>query len=1007
MKRVCIISILFLAIGFNNVFSQQITVSGQVSDAQTGDSMPGVNISVKGTTTGTSTDADGNFSLNVPTLQDTLVFSFIGYNSSEEPINGRSTINVSLEQQTIEGQELIVVGYGEQDERDLTGAISRVSPEDFSPGTNTNAVQLLNGNAAGVNVSQVSSAPGGGIKIQIRGAGSINSSNDVLFVVDGLPGVDPSSLSPNDIESIEVLKDASAASIYGTRAANGVVLVTTKSGGDGETQFSYSTYFGIQQISEQLDVLGGANYMRLINLRGNDPVYSDQEIAAIGSGTNWQDQIFETAPIQNHQLSVSGGNENSSYYVGLNYFDQDGIVESSSNKKYNARLNIDSNPLEKLKISLNVNYTREDTKEILFSNAANDFAGPINTAIQFDPTLPPELNENGRYFLNPTIALDNPVALIKGIDDDEVSKRFYGSLNADYEIMKNLTATIRLGAESNEFRSDFYRSRITDIGRSNNGNASVNSQESTHWLTEYLLRYQSTFSENHDISVQAGATYEVFESSGIGASSAGFLSDVTGTDLLQSGDGELRDNVSSYRFKNQLNGFLGRVNYGFDNRYLLTASVRADGSSRFSDDEKYAVFPSASVGWRISEEQFMDNVNWVNELKLRVGYGVLGNQGINNFETIQTLVAGGSSVFGGSIAQGVVPARLPNPNLRWETTAEYNIGLDYSLVNDRISGSIDYFNRTTSDQLFVKPLPSVVGFSSVRTNLGEVKNTGVDFSLQTQNMVGDFNWNSSLTLSFLRNEVTELPDFTQQIIGGNIGTFISNYTIVREGDPLRSYYGYQIDGIFQEGDDIENAPTPDVNGYAPGMPKFVDQNGDGNIDGDDRVILGDPFPDLSFGFKNSFYYKNLSFDVFIHGVKGIETLDANVTESLYPTNDFRNSISRYYLDRWTPENPSNELPSGMNPSLYGGARAINSLTVVDASYARLKNITLGYNFPLSGSTVFSSLRAYIAAENLLTITDYEGYDPDASAAGSGNVVKVNYNSYPLARTFRLGIDIQF
>lgn len=985
----------------------QETITGTVTDEQSGETLPGVNILVKGTTTGASTDQKGQYELTTPSLQDTLIFTYIGYQRQEVPINGRTEINLAMQPQAITGEEMVVVGYGTQETRELTGAISGVKPEEFSPGTNTSAVQLLDGSASGVTVSQVSSAPGGDVKIQIRGAGSINSSNDVLFVVDGLPGVDPSSLSPNDIESIEVLKDASAASIYGTRAANGVVLITTKSGTDGETSISYSTYMGIQQTSKQLDVLGAENYMRLVNLRSNDKVYSEEEIAGIGSGTDWQNEIFTDAPIQNHQVSISGGDKKSTYYVGLNYFNQQGIVESSSNKKYNVRLNVETKPLENLQISTNINYTRENTDNILFSNAANENAGPINSAIQFDPTLPSGFNDNDRYFLNSTIALDNPIALIKGIDDNDASTSFYGSLTTDYEIIDDLTATVRLGADITKGRNDFYRSRITKQGLSEGGIGSIDSYENTHWLTEFLLKYQNRINDVHEFSFQAGATYEVFDSRGIGASSADFLSDITGTDLLQSGDGQLRDDVSSNRFKNQLNGFLGRVNYKFDNRYLLTASVRADGSSRFSDKNKYAIFPSASAGWRISEERFMQSINWVDELKLRVGYGKLGNQGINNFETIQTLVAGGSSVFGGSIAQGVVPARLPNPNLRWETTAEYNIGLDYSIFNDRISGSIDYFNRTTSDQLFVKPLPSVVGFSSVRTNLGKVSNKGADFSLQTQNLVGNFNWNSSLNFSFLKNEVTQLPDFTQQIIGGNIGTFISNYTIVREGDPLSSYYGYEIDGIFQQGDDIENAPTPDVSGYAPGMPKFVDQNGDGSIDSDDRVVLGDPFPDLSFGFKNSFNYHNLSLDIFISGVEGIETLNANVTESLYPTNNVRNSISRYFLDRWTPENPSNKLPSGVNPSLYGGGRAINSLTVVDASYIRLKNITIGYAVPLPESMELSSLRVYAAAENIVTITDYEGYDPDASASGSGNVTKVNYNSYPLARTFRLGIDIKF
>lgn len=986
--------------------SFQTVINGIVVD-DTGAPLPGANVLVLGSTRGVVTDFDGNFSIEAE-VGDILEISYIGMKSQKITVANADSLTITMETDAASLDEVVVVGYGTQQKKDLTGAIATVKPEDFTPGVNVNATQLLNGAAAGVQISQVSSAPGGGIKVQVRGAGSINSSNDVLFVVDGLPGVDPQSLSPEDIESIQVLKDASAASIYGTRAANGVVLITTKRGKAGRTTLTYSAYSGLQTVAKQIDVLGGADYMRLINLRsGENPVYSDVEIAAIGEGTNWQDEIFRNAPVQNHQVTMSGGNDKGNYYLGLNYFDQNGIVKTSSYQKYNARLNMQTRPMEKLLISANINFTREGFNEVLFSNAANDFAGPINTAIQFDPTLPTTFDENGFYFLNPTIALDNPLGLINGIDDTSLRTQFYGSLTADYDIFKNVTATIRLGVESNNRRDDFYRSRVSQLGRSQDGIGNVGTSEFTHWLTEYLLKYENTFNDIHNFSVLGGATFEEFLTRNLGASSGGFLSDVTGTDLLQSGDGELRDDVSSSKVKNTLNGFLGRVTYGFKNKYLLTASFRVDGSSRFSEENKYAFFPSGSLGWTVSEESFMDNVGWVDNLKLRIGYGELGNQGINNFETTQTLVAGGNSVFGGSIFQGVVPARLPNPDLRWETTAEINAGLDFSFLANRISGTLDYFNRKTTDQLFVKPLPSVVGFTQVRTNLGEVVNKGFEVGLQTKNLLGDFSWNTGINLAFLKNEVTQLPDFTERLIGGNIGTFISNYTIVQEGSPLRSFYGFEIDGIFQEGDDIENSPTPDVSGYAAGMPRFVDQNDDGIIDEDDRVVLGDPFPDFNFGINNRFQYKRLSLDVFILGVQGIETLDANVTESIYPTNDARNSISEYFLDRWTPENPTNEYPSGINPSFYGGARAINSWTVVDASFIRLKNITLGYDIPVDRIDRLSSLRVFLAGENLATITDFEGYDPDASAAGADNVTKVNYNSYPLARTFRVGVDVKF
>ncbi|MEO9479114.1 MAG: TonB-dependent receptor [Maribacter dokdonensis] len=991
-----------------NLEEFQQTITGIILDSE-GIPLAGANIVEKGTTNGVTADFDGNFSINVANSNSILIISYIGYATKEELIAGRDNLNITLEESAAGLEEVVVVGYGTQRKTDLTGAIASISEDEFTQGANYDAAQLLNGAAAGVNVSQVSSAPGASLKVQIRGAGSINSDNSVLFVVDGLPGVDPQSLSPGDIASIDILKDASAAAIYGTRAANGVVLITTKKGKAGKTSLSYSTYTGFQSVSKKLDVLDATLYAELVNYRTPD-TYTPEQISSFGKGTNWQDEIFQNAVVQNHQISMSGGNDKGNYYLGLNYFDQDGIVKTSSSQKYNLRLNMQTRPMEKMLISANMNYTRQSDSKVLFSNEANEIAGPINSAIQFDPTLSSGLDENGRYFLNPSISLDNPLALINGYNNEEVFNRFYASLNADYEFVKNLTATVRLGGESNQSRNDSYRNRSTIAGLANGGIAEVSSVEYTHWLMEALLKYSNTFNENHNFSIFGGVTFEEFLTRTVQANARGFLSDVTGTNLLQSGDGDANDDVASGKIKNQLNGFIGRATYDFKGKYLLTASFRVDGSSRFSNEYKYAFFPSASLGWRISEEDFLTNSSIVNELKLRLGYGELGNQGINNFETTQTLTAGGSSVFGGSVVQGVVASRLPNPDLKWETTKEINTGLDYSVLNNRINGSLDYFYRTTSDQLFNKPLPSVVGFTNVRVNLGEVVNKGVDFNLSSKNIdKEDFKWNSNLNLSFLKNEVTVLPDFTQELITGQIGTFISQYNITKVGSSLSSFYGYEIDGIFQVGDDIENSATPFsvADGYSTGMPRFVDQNKDGVINADDRVVLGDPFPDFTFGFNNTFKYKDLSLEVFIQGVQGIESLDANVTESLYPTNNFRNSITRYYTERWTVDNPSNSLPSGENPSLYGGAYAINSLTVTDASFVRLKNVTLGYQVPIKESWGLTSLGIFIAADNLLTITDFEGYDPDASAEGTESVSRSSYNSFPLARTIRVGLDVKF
>lgn len=988
-----------------SMFIQQSEIQGVVTDSD-GVPLSGANVVVKGTTRGVVADFDGNFSIEAE-VGDTLEISYIGFEPVERQVESMDALNVALEPDAESLDEVVVVGYGTQKRRDLTGSVATVKEEDFTPGTNSNASELLRGTAAGVTVTQASSAPGSAPYVRIRGAGSINSDNGVLYVVDGLPGVSPQSLSPGDIESIEVLKDASASSIYGTRAANGVVLITTKQGKQGQTTLSYSTYAGIQAPENILDVLGGTDYQRLLNernrFRGDDPVFSEQDIANNNISTNWQETVFKQATVQNHQISMSGGTKTGSYYVGLNYFDQDGIVQNSKTQKYNIRTNITSEPLEGLKLSVGINYTEQSLAEV-YSQVTD--GGFITSTLSASPLIPTGINpETGRYYDVVPTAQDNPQAFVFGRSDEEIRRRFYGTFTTDYEVVDNLTATLRLGAESNNSRIDAYSNRLSNGGLARGGQANVSAGESKHWLVETLLKYENSFAEKHDFSLLGGATWERFDSRGLGASSNGFISDVLGTNSLESGDGDEGDNVSSGKQANLLNGFLGRMTYGFDGRYLLTASFRVDGSSRFAEGNKYAFFPSASIGWGISEEPFMENVDWVDQLKLRVGYGELGNQGINNFETRQTLVPGGNSVFGGSQVQGVVPARIPNPELTWETTAETNIGLDYGFMNNRLSGSIDYFHRVTSDQLFNKPLPSTVGFSNVRTNIGEVLNTGIDFSLNTKNINGEnFKWNTSLTLSYLKNETLSLPDFTEQIIGGNAGNFIQGFYIIEEGSPIFSYYGYTIEGIFQEGDDIANTPTP-AEGFGPGMPIFRDVNNDGEITADDRAIIGDPFPDFTYGFRNTFSYKNLTLDIFFNGVQGVDTYSNDISQSLYPTNTTTNALSDIYNNRWTPQNTNTLIPSGENYSLYSGGLAVNNLTVVDASYLRLKNITLGYQIPLKSETI-SSLNVYVAADNVATWTDYIGYDPEASVTGD-NVVARSYNSYPLARTIRMGMDIKF
>ncbi len=992
----------------NSVGQQQKNISGRVTD-DTGLPIVGVTVLVKGTTNGTVTNSDGNYNLSNVTAESTIIFSFIGMVTQEFVVGDNLSINVTMVEDAIGIEEVVAVGYGTMKKSDLTGSVVSLNEGNFTEGPNSNAIQLLSGRASGVNVSQNNSAPGSSLKIQIRGAGSINSSNDVLVVVDGLPGVNPNNISPDDIASVEILKDASASAIYGSRAANGVVLITTKRGKLGAPMVTYNAYAGVQSVVKQIDVLNGRQYMEVLNAiredGGKDPIFTPEQVSAIGEGTNWQDEVFrDNAPVQNHQLSVRGGSERSSYYAGINFFDQQGLVEKSNFQKFNVRSNIDFSPKDFLRFKFSMNFTRSIKNSINMSNAANENAGAISAAIMFDPTLPAGLNENGKYYLNDFIALDNPQALINGITDEELRNVFYGTLVTEIEPVKDLVATIRVGGTLSGIMNSYYRDRSTINGLSNGGIGSRNSTDYSNWLAEFLLTYNKEFGTSHKINLMAGSTFEQTQSIYVFAGSRNFLSDVTLANLLQSGDGDSGDDVRSSKSRNRLNSYLGRANYGFKDRYMLTASIRVDGTSRFADDNKYAFFPSAALAWRISEEPFFSGLSdKISNLKFRTGYGQLGNQGINNFETIQTLVAGGSAVFGSAIQQGVVPARLPNSQLKWETTEEINVGLDFGLFNNRLNGSVEYYVRNTKDQLFSKPLPSVVGFTNVRVNFGEVQNRGIDLQLNSVNITkNDFEWTTSLNLSTLTNEVKELPDFIPQVITGNIG-FISNFQIVQVGSALNSFYGYETEGIFQLNDDIANSAQPNA---LPGHIRFKDQNLDDKIDSEDRVILGKPFPDFTLGISNSIKYKNFSFDMFWQWVEGISALDANVTETFYPTNEHRNRISKYYLNRWTPDNPTNKYPSGVNPTAYGGAQTINSMTVSDASFIRLKTLKVGYDVPIRSSNV-SELSLYLAADNVLTFTEFDGFDPDASAFGSSSTAKVIYSSYPLNRTIRFGLNITF
>ncbi|MCW0481588.1 TonB-dependent receptor [Gaoshiqia sediminis] len=999
---------------------QNQPVSGKVTDPA-GEPMPGVTVLVKGTTTGTITDADGRYSLlNVPG-DGVLVFSFVGMRSREIEVAGQSTINITMQEESIGIDEVVAIGYGVVRKSDLTGAVSSVKADELNPGANASIEQALQGRVAGVQISQKSNEPGGGLSINIRGSGSIQAGSEPLYVVDGLiinnsavagtggvgftgnqnPRNPLNSLNPTDIESLEVLKDASATAIYGSRGSNGVVIITTKKGKKGKLKVAYDGYYGVQQAAETLDVLSPTEYRDVLNsiidLGGGDPLQRITEIE--GEGTDWQDQIFRTAAIQNHNVSFSGGSENLTYFTSLNYFDQEGLVDGSGIKRYNTRVNLAYDEQQKLRagVTLNASYIYDDFAST--GVGINENGGAIYTAINYDPVIAP-YNADGSYKRSQFFTGDNPLSILNGEDAFAETFRFIGSTYLEYFIIPELSAQVKVGGDVQDVRRDIFVQPYTLSGAGTGGIASIQTGRKDYVSTEGTLNFNKEFGVNR-LSGVVGATYEYFQTKSFAADARGFALPDLGTNALGSGD-PLLNHVGSGRTQAKFISYLARVNYSLMNKYLFTASIRADGSSRFGENNKFGYFPSGAFAWKMQEEDFMDGLDWITELKPRISLGSTGNANIGNSLAFQTFSTGGQVLFGNSYYSTILPSRIANPNLTWERAVQFDIGFDFGLLENRITGSVDYFNKETTDLLVNIPQPLNTGFEGQVQNLGGVRNQGFEFTL-SWDVIRKTNlyWNISGNFSTLKNEVLNIGD-RGDIIRGGLAQ-IPDFSIITPGEPLDSYYGLIVDGIWQVDDDF--SITND--NVSPGDIKYRDINGDKTINGDDRSVIGDPIPDFTWGFTSNLKVKDFTLDIVMQGVEGIDKLNANLANSMFPNNFRQNRIAEPLLNRWTPENPSNKYPSFVNPLASGGTTAlISTLTVEDASFIRLQSVKLGYDFPVEKIGLFSKLSFYLTAQNLFTITKYLGTDPAANASGS-NSSAIDFNAYPLPRTYMVGVNVEF
>ncbi len=999
------------------------TVSGTVRD-EAGAGLPGVSVILKGSQRGTTTDSDGKFSLAIPdNTNSTLTFSFVGYAPVEVVVGNQSVLDVRMKTDERALEEVVVVGYGTQKKSDLTGSVSSLRDKDFNPGANASVDQMMLGRSAGVQINQTSSEPGGGVSIRIRGANSLNAGSEPLYVIDGLP-IDNGSLlsassggagtgtnnnprnplnsiNPNDIASIEILKDASATAIYGSRGANGVILITTKKGSKGKIGVNYDFNTGLQTVPNKLDVLNTSQYIQFMNALAKDegraPEFTDADISRIGAGTDWQDQVYQKAPLNSHNISVSGGDDKTTFFSSLNYFDQEGVVKRSGIRKYIARVNLERKLGERVSVGVNVNTSLVKDNNSIDGVNNNENAGPINAALLYDPTEP-VYTEDGRFSQSKHLTINNPMSLVEGLTSTNFTNRTMGSIFVKYTILPGLDAKLNFGSDRQTSRRDLFNSTKTLNGLSAKGIANIATMERSNVLMEYTMNYSKQLNEKSTLNLLGGVTYQYFNNRSFSGVIRGFPSDALSTNNLGLGDTN-NDNLFSGQEDNSILSYLSRVNYTLNDKYLFTASLRADGSSRFGANNKFGYFPSVALGWRLSEEGFLPSFFY--DMKLRASWGLTGNQEINNYASLTTYTTGATAVFGNAVVVGTRPSRIANPDLKWESTEQTNIGLDASILQGRISATIDYFIKNTRDMLIDLPLPRATGFNSILSNVGKMQNKGVEVMLTSTNInKARFSWSTTLNFAAIKNKITDLGD-VKNIITGGVES-IGPTTIVTVGYPAFSYYGYEVTGLFQQGDNIAGSAQPNSK---PGYPIFKDVNGDNKITPLDQQIIGSPFPAFTFGISNTIIYKRFQLDFFFQGQQGADMLNINVLESMYPNNVRRNRIAEQVLDRWTPENPTAKWPSGVQPSAYGGGK-VNTLALQDASYIRLRNLSVGYNLPVEKLKFIQSARVYVVGQNLATFTNYVGFDPEANAFGRSNV-RLDYNGYPLARTWMLGVNVGF
>ncbi|MFK5972102.1 MAG: TonB-dependent receptor, partial [Flavobacteriaceae bacterium] len=982
--------------------NQQLTIKGAVR-GEDGNFLVGASIVEKGTTNGTQSDFDGNFSLTVTDKNTILSVSYIGYETKEVQVANQTNLVITLLESTASLEEVVVIGYGAVKKSDLTGSIASIKSKDLNSFPTSDAVQALQGRAAGVVVQSVNGGePGAEYTVRIRGNTSINSSNDPLFVVDGFPqGFLPSS---EDIASIEILKDASATAIYGSRGANGVVLITTKKGRAGVMKINFNTSYSTQKQIKKYDLLNAWQYAEYVNeldaLGNSSATFLDP--ASLGIGTDWQNEIEQQGEIKNYNLSVSGGNDNINYYVSGTLFDQKGIIRKSNFKRYSLLSNVNAKVSQRLNVGVNLSVRRIDSDRTSSKEGTTGGrgGGVLSSALIFTPTEG-IFEVDGITYTSDQFQplIDNPISLINEMTDDNINDYFQGLVFAEIKLLNNLKFKTVIGATvSNNFKGKYQSSRL-NFGGGVGGIAEVENSKQTSVLLQNYLTYSLDFGE-HSLIALGGYDYEKKKVMNNSSGASGFITDSFLYNNLNAG--AVREILESFNSTTTLAAFYGRITYNFKDRYLLTATGRYDGSSVLAEGNEWDFFPSGALAWNVHNEDFLNKSNMVSQLKLRASYGVTGSQAVSPFSSLAILSTGVIFVFDGDVQNAVIPQTLANQNLMWERTAQTNLGVDLGFLKDKLFLTADYYDIKTTKLLFQAPIPAYLGLrGTFLKNIGETGNKGFELSLGVRDIGGTLRWNTAFNIAANKSTIVKLPDDGSDIFyasgaPGQLG--LNNTQVLREGEPIGLFYGFVYEGVQQSGDVILTGSE------GLGGEKFKDVNGDGILDIDgDRDIIGDPNPDFTWGWNNSFTYKDFDLNFFFQGSQGNEIL--NYTKFVLDDGIGVNNPTTDFLNRWTPTNIDTNVPKAS----ITRSRRLSSRWVEDGSYIRLKNISLGYALPSKVIDKFNinSLRIYVSGQNLWTSTDYSGFDPEVGRNGAIQGIGIDFGSFPNTMSFTLGLSFSF